>query len=113
MSTFGDDSSVVSHGDDVSGSNTDNAESTREGNSSSNDSTLGANYKEVRDMTKKENENVETMRDLVTGVLVITATFISISAFIFLSRNETDAFKLAVRENMACVHVITPVQLRI
>jgi hypothetical protein len=102
MSTFGDESSLMSHDDDVGDSNTDSAEANGEGNSSSNDSTLAANYKEVRDMTKKENENVETMRDLVTGVLVITATIISISAFIFLSSNETDAFNLAVREIMPC-----------
>jgi lipopolysaccharide export LptBFGC system permease protein LptF len=105
MSTFGDDSGSLSQRDDEEDNDADNTTTHEEG-SSSKSSTLGANYREVRDMTKKENQNVETMRDLATGVLVIVACCISVSAFIFLSRNETDAFKLAVREIISRVHVI-------
>jgi hypothetical protein len=98
MSGFDDESSVVSRSDDEADSDESFADAGLDVNSSNDESiSFGANYREVKNMTKRENENVETMRDLVTGVLVITASFISISAFIFLSRNETDAFRLAVR----------------
>ena len=72
-------------------------DTTREGSSSNYDSTVGEAFNEVRDMSKKENHEVETMRELVTGVLVITASFISVAAFVFLSKNETNSFILAVR----------------
>ena len=63
------------------------------------ESSSGENYREVRNMTRKENKVVETWRDLVTGVLVITACFVSTASFIYLSRDETVTFQLAVSED--------------
>jgi hypothetical protein len=54
------------------------------------------NFKEVANLTRKENEQVEMWRDLVTGMLIITACFVTCASFIYLSRNETESFKEAV-----------------
>ena len=61
------------------------------------DSSTGDEFREVRNLTKKESKDVDTWRDLVTGVLVITACFVTTASFIYLSREETKTFKLAVR----------------
>ncbi|CAB9508033.1 Receptor-type guanylate cyclase gcy [Seminavis robusta] len=72
-----------------------------DGNSSSGESSTAYassgkdEFREVRNFTRKETKNVETWRDLVTGVLVITATFVTMASFIYLSRNETETFLLA------------------
>ena len=53
-------------------------------------------YNEVKDLTRKETEAVDMWRDLVTGILVITACLVTCGAYIYLMRDETEAFTLAV-----------------
>jgi len=61
-----------------------------------------ANYKEVKDFTRKETESVEMWRELVTGMLVIIASLLTCGTFIFLSTEETNTFKSSVSCLIQC-----------
>ena len=78
---------------DLGVSSHEESSSTNHGTSSG---SMGDDFREVRNYTRKETKDVETWRDLVTGVLVITACLVTMASFIYLSRNETESFKLAV-----------------
>jgi hypothetical protein len=56
-------------------------------------------YNEVKNLTRKENEAVEMWRELVTGMLVITAVLVTCGAYIYLMRDETETFTLTVSQN--------------
>ena len=54
-------------------------------------------FREMRNLTRKETKDVDTWRDLVTGVMVSAGCFVTTACFIYLSRDETETFQLAVR----------------
>ena len=87
--------SVLHEDDDLSESSIGDNTGTHTGDTPADSST--DQFREVRNMTRKETKDVETWRDLVTGVMVITGCFVTTACFIYLSRDETDTFKLAVR----------------
>ena len=59
------------------------------------------NLREVMKHTRRETKRVETWRELVTGVLVITASLVATTTFIYLNREEISAFKEAVSHSFS------------
>lgn len=53
--------------------------------------------KEMQQLVHKENADVDMWREIVTGMLVITAALVTVTAYIYLSREEVDDFKTGVR----------------
>jgi hypothetical protein len=73
--------------------------------SSDKESTLGItesddkeDYNEVKNLSRKENEAVAMWRELVTGMLVITACLMTCGTYIYLMRSETATFTLNVSD---------------
>ena len=87
-----DDSAVSTSGCDAGGD-------TSSGEIGGDTSTDDKNLREVRNLALKESKDVDTWRDLVTGVLVITACCVATASFIYLSKNESNTFKLAVSQS--------------
>lgn len=58
--------------------------------------------KEIQLIIKKENKAVLLWREIVTGMLVITAALVTVTTYIFLSREEVDDFSRGVSPNSAC-----------
>jgi hypothetical protein len=93
MQSFGDD-------DSSEGNNSNSTESEDNGASSSGESTTRtgtdfdeqANEKEITNMIQKESKNVFMWREVVIGVLFITATLMTVGTYILLSREEFNSF---------------------
>jgi hypothetical protein len=52
--------------------------------------------KEIQLIIRKENKAVLLWREIVTGMLVITAALVTVTTYIFLSREEVDDFSRGV-----------------
>jgi hypothetical protein len=52
--------------------------------------------KEIQLIIKNENKSVLLWREIVTGMLVITAALVTVTTYIFLSREEVDDFSRGV-----------------
>lgn len=55
--------------------------------------------KEIQKIIRKETKDVLLWREIVTGMLVITAALVTVTAYIFLSREELDDFKSGVSKS--------------
>jgi len=53
---------------------------------------------EIRDIMRKETKAVLMWQEIVTGMLVITACFVTITTYIILSRQEVDDFTAGVSQ---------------
>ncbi|CAB9525101.1 Receptor-type guanylate cyclase gcy [Seminavis robusta] len=62
-----------------------------------------ADFNEVKNLTRKENEAVEMWRELVTGMLVITACLVTCGSFIYLSIDETSSFKTSFNQDVVTI----------
>jgi VIT1/CCC1 family predicted Fe2+/Mn2+ transporter len=55
--------------------------------------------KEVRKLIQKESNDVRMWRELVTGMLVIISALVTITTYVFLSKEEVRAFRAGVRDS--------------
>jgi hypothetical protein len=57
--------------------------------------------KEIQLIIRNENKAVVLWREIVTGMLVITAALVTVTTYIFLSREEVDDFTRGVSQSSA------------
>jgi hypothetical protein len=57
--------------------------------------------KEIQMIIRNENKAVVLWREIVTGMLVITAALVTVTTYIFLSREEVDDFSRGVSSSLA------------
>jgi hypothetical protein len=57
--------------------------------------------KEIQLIIRNENKAVMLWREIVTGMLVITAALVTVTTYIFLSREEVDDFSRGVSTTSA------------
>jgi hypothetical protein len=96
-SSGGDDGPSSSHDDEDYFSDSHGEEEDEdEDESVSATETTRDETKEINNMLRKESKDVRMWREIVTGMLVITASLVTIATYIVLSREEVDAFNNGV-----------------
>lgn len=99
--------SIISYFEEADWSNSYSEESSSEnvggiGSSSNSEDTSNSqtstnhHQDEIRRLIQNETKGVIMWRYVVTAIMVITACFVSVSTYIFLSREETDTFERGV-----------------
>jgi hypothetical protein len=93
MKSLDDDDDDSSEGSNSTGSEDNGASSSAESTTrTGTDFDEKANEKEITKLIQKESKNVFMWREVVIGVLFITATLMTVGTYILLSREEFNSF---------------------
>ena len=98
--------------EDSSSSSDDEGEpSTTEGTATS-DSSTGHEEKELAKHIRRESKDVYMWREIVTGMLLVTAALLTVGTFILLTRHEYDEFAQGFNDTATVVSESVNYQMR-